>query len=75
MMIMKYQDSNYEPCWQRKSDSSAEIQAIACESVLRKGAVLIKQTLLGSRNLLTLGGWSSIVHTARRRLGRNSLRR
>jgi hypothetical protein len=75
MIIMKYQDSKYEPCWQKKSDSSADILANACESVLRKSAVLVSQALLGSRKLLTVGGWLPMVHTARRALRRNSLLR
>ncbi len=56
---MKYQGPNYELWWQKKSDSSTDIMANACESVLRKCAVLARQTFLGARKLLNLGGWLS----------------
>jgi hypothetical protein len=49
---MKYQHSNYEPWYRKKSDSSADIMANACESVLRKCASSVRHTLLGSRKLL-----------------------
>ena len=65
---MKYQHSNYELWWQKKNDSSADIQANACESVLRKCAVLASQTLLGLSKQLLLGRWLSRTHIARRRL-------
>jgi hypothetical protein len=42
---MKYQHSSYELWWQKKSDSSADILANACESVLRKCALLIRKML------------------------------
>jgi hypothetical protein len=74
-IIMKYRHANYELWWQKRSDSSAEILANACESVLRNCTVLVRQTFLGLRKLLTLGGWLSRVHTARRRVRRNSLLR
>jgi hypothetical protein len=70
---MKYQHLSYELRWQK--NSSAEILANACESVLRKCAVLVRQTILGSRKLPTLGGWLSIVQTPRRTVNRNSLQR
>jgi hypothetical protein len=74
-MTMKYERSNYELWWQKKSDSSADILATACESVLRKCTGLARQTFLGSRKLLTVGGWLSVVHIAHRRFKRNSLLR
>jgi hypothetical protein len=72
---MKYQRSNYELSWQNKSDSSSDILANACESVLRKCAVLIRQALLESRKLLNVSGWSSVLHTAHRSFRRKSLLR
>jgi hypothetical protein len=62
---MKYQHSNYEPWCEKKSDSSADIMANACESVLRKCASSVRHTLLGSRKLLIPGGWLSLAHAAR----------
>jgi len=73
--IVKYQRSNYEPFWQRKSDSSSDILATACESILRKCTVFARQGFLESRKLLTLGGWLSVVHTAQHRFRRISLLR
>jgi hypothetical protein len=72
---MKHDHPSNTLWWQKKSDSSSDILANACECVLRRCAVLFKQTFLGSRNLLTLGGWASMLHTARLRLRRSSLLR
>lgn len=72
---MKYQHSSYEVLWQNKSDSSADILANACESVLRKCAFLSRKLLPGSRRLLTFRGWVLMADTARRILRRNSLLR
>jgi hypothetical protein len=66
---MEYQESNYEVLSQ-KSESSADILAHACESVLRKGAILSRKMLLGSRKLLTVGGWLRIAESAARTLRR-----
>jgi hypothetical protein len=54
-IIMKYQHSNCDELWwQKNSDSSADILANACEGVFRKCTVLVRQTFLGLRKLLTL---------------------
>jgi hypothetical protein len=74
-IIMKYQRSSYELSWQKKSDSSSDILAYACESVLRKCTDFAGHKFLESHKLLTLGCWSSVVHGAQRRFRRNSLLR
>ena len=71
-IIMKYQPSNYELWWQKKSDSSSDVLANACESVLRKCTDFAGQKFLESRKLLTLGGWLAVVQSAQRRFRRNS---
>jgi hypothetical protein len=65
------QHSNYELWWQKKSDSSSDVLANACESILRKCAVLVRQAFLESRRLLHFEGWSSVLHSAHRRFRRN----
>jgi len=74
-IVMKYEHSSYELSWQKKSDSSSDVLANACESVLRRCAGMFRQAFLGSRKLMTPGAWLSMAHTARRKLGRNSLPR